>query len=151
MSEIKVVCLLCFICLFSSCKQPIDERITNIESSVSNIELMISGIKSADRNIQPRYQIIQSTIAAKGTFKLDAYTGDVFQMVLNKNDESVWRKLNRNGHYSNDHVIENRINYSIFTSTIALRHTYLINVNTGATWQIFRDTDTGKSFFGAIF
>jgi len=30
---------------------------------------------------------------------------------------------------------DRRVNYQLFTSGIALRYTFLMNVNTGATWQ----------------
>jgi PBP1b-binding outer membrane lipoprotein LpoB len=30
----------------------------------------------------PRYQIVQSTIAARGTYKVDTYEGKVYQLVL---------------------------------------------------------------------
>ena len=34
-----------------------------------------------------------------------------------------------------------KVNYQVFTSDLAVRMTYLINVNTGASWQLAADEE----------
>ena len=90
--------------------------------------------------LESRYELIQSTIGAKGTYRLDKYTGDVHQMVVNKNEDKAWKAIGRLPH-SLDVKREAKVNYQLFTSGLAMRFTYLININTGATWQLVEDQD----------
>lgn len=98
----------------------------------------------------PRFIIIQSTIAAKATFKLDSYTGDVYQLVANKDNNEAWQILKRMQGSSEDTRYPNSRNYNLFVSTLAIRFTYLINVNTGATWEFVIDPKTQEDFFAPI-
>jgi hypothetical protein len=101
----------------------------------------------------PRYEIIQSTLAAKGTFRLDTYSGDVCQLQSDGNKSEAWFKLRRIPAIMQgvDSTIEGRSNYHLFLSTIAMRFTYLINVNTGATWELVEDQQTREDYFSPIF
>ena len=101
-------------------------------------------------NRQPRFVIVQSTLAAKGTYKLDSYTGDVYQMVQSANGYETWEKLRRQVHSQSDSKFENTNNYSLFVSALAMRFTYLINTNTGATWQLVQDSKNEANFFTPI-
>lgn len=40
--------------------------------------------------------------------------------------------------------------YEIITSSIALRETYLLDKETGDTWILYEDNDTGRVFWGTI-
>jgi len=102
------------------------------------------------KSIAPRYQIVQSTIAARGTYKVDTYEGSVYQLVVDKNNNETWELLRRIGNENNDNQVHGQRNYEIFLSTIAMRFTYLINLNTGATWQLVQDPNTEENFFSAI-
>ena len=81
-----------------------------------------------------RYEIIQSEIAAKWTFRLDRFTGRVSQLVTTKDGDYTWEEL----------VVVNRVpvvqparaRYQLFTSGIAARFTFLIDTDTGTTWQL---------------
>lgn len=42
-----------------------------------------------------RYDVIQSQLAAKWTFRLDRFTGRVWQLVKTQNDENTWDFLTR--------------------------------------------------------
>jgi len=101
----------------------------------------------------PRYEIIQSVLAAQGTYRLDLYTGDVCQMQSDGSKSEVWHKLRRIPVLlqGQDKTIDGRPNYHLFLSTIAMRFTYLINVNTGTTWQLFEDQQTKEVYFGPVF
>lgn len=85
--------------------------------------------------LESRYELIQSPLAAKGTYRLDKYTGAVHQIVKTKDDDTVWQEIPRRKHFL-DRRVEGKVNYELFTSGLAMRFTYLMNVNTGATWQL---------------
>jgi hypothetical protein len=117
------------------------------EDITSNIHRDNSLLNASYR---PRYSIIQSTLAAKGTYKLDSYTGDVYQMVLAAGGRETWQKLSRQPHSTPDTQFDNTNNYILFLSPLAMRFTYLMNVNTGATWQLVQDPQTEENFFSSI-
>jgi hypothetical protein len=86
-----------------------------------------------------RYEVIQSTLAARWTFRLDRVCGNVSQMVTTKNEGMSFEnmlilglpKCNPDG----------KVRYQLFTSGIAARHTFLMNTDTGKTWQIQSSKD----------
>ena len=80
-----------------------------------------------------RCQIIQSEPAARITLKIDKYTGHVFQLVRGSKGLS-WQLIMAEKH-PEDNATPNQVNYQVFTSGLAVRMTYLLNVNTGATWR----------------
>lgn len=83
-----------------------------------------------------RFEFLQSEVAAKITLRLDKYSGTVSQMIQSKDgDRYFWQELPRRAH-SLDRRVDGRVNYQLFTSGLAARFTYLMNVNTGATWQL---------------
>jgi hypothetical protein len=81
-----------------------------------------------------RYQIIQSELAAKWTFRLDRICGSVSQLVSTKDESLGWQAMpidklppcQPNG----------RPSYQLFTSGLAVRHTFLMNTSTGKTWTL---------------
>jgi hypothetical protein len=135
---------------FISCNTKPNPRQDGLQDSVKqNISPDRSVIRQLNRG--PRYSIHQSAIAAKGTYKLDSYEGDVYQMVEDRNKNSAWEKLRKLPVYgSQDSTVEGRPNYQLFLSTIAMRFTYLINVNTGQTWELVEDPQTSEEFFSPI-
>lgn len=86
-----------------------------------------------------RYQIVQSELVAKITFKIDKYTGETFQLVKGENG-LTWQAIETQRH-TQDETNINKVNYQIFTSGLAVRMTFLLNVNTGVTWQLSEDSD----------
>ena len=81
-----------------------------------------------------RFEIVQSELAAKWTFRLDRFTGHVAQLVRTPSDENTWEEMTivalpEIGSLS-------RPRFQIFTSGIAARHTFLIDTDTGQTWVI---------------
>ena len=85
--------------------------------------------------LDARYEFVQSQISVRGTYKLDKYSGAVYQIVTTKDGDIGWQEI-----YKKNHPLDKRtdgmVNYQIFTSGISFRFTFLINVNTGATWQL---------------
>ena len=88
--------------------------------------------------VDGRYEIVQSQLAARWTFKLDRYTGEVAQLVLNAEKENTWEKV----------LVQDlpkvatpsRPRFQIFTSGIAAKHTFLLDANTGKTWTLLIDS-----------
>lgn len=89
-------------------------------------------------NSGARFEILQSSLAARWTFKLDRYTGRVWQSVRTKEDENAWEEMP---------VVDlpkaqstARPKYQLFSSGIAARYTFLLDSDTGKTWTVI----TGK-------
>ena len=72
-----------------------------------------------------RYEIIQSELAAKWTFKLDRFSGTVYQLFKTDDDRNTWEKIPS----ENFPKIANpsKPRFALFTSGIAARHTFLID------------------------
>lgn len=87
-----------------------------------------------------RFEIVQSTISAKGTYRVDRFRGNVFQLVQTQGGGLTWDLIPRGAHPV-DKVTDGQANYQFFTSGIAMKCTYLLNVNTGATWELVADKD----------
>jgi hypothetical protein len=88
---------------------------------------------------QSRYEIIQSTLAARWTFRLDKVCGNVGQMVKTKADGITWEPMVIVSLPNCQPDGKNR--YQLFTSGLAARHTFLLNTATGKTWQIRATSD----------
>jgi|SRR5579872_166928 len=89
-----------------------------------------------------RFEIVQSEIAARWTFRLDRFTGHVSQLVTPADGRSAWENMV---------VIDlppasapSHAKFQIFTSGISARHTFLIDVETGKTWVIVSNKTTDK-------
>ena len=137
--------------LATSCNTAQKEQLNQINSSILELKSELNKTQEISlKSSSPRYQIVQSSIAARGTYKVDTYKGNVYQLVVDKNNNETWELLKRTGNSNNDNQVNGQRNYEIFLSTLAMRFTYLINLNTGATWQLVQDPDTEENFFSAI-
>jgi hypothetical protein len=89
-----------------------------------------------------RFEIVQSTIAARATFRLDRYTGRIWELAKTKDDDNVWQETR----VFDRPLIQapNRPRFQIFTSGLALRHTFLIDGDTGKTWVLVSAKDKDK-------
>lgn len=85
-----------------------------------------------------RFEIVQSELAARWTFRLDRFTGHVAQLVRTKDDDNAWEEMEVTGLTAQQS--ETRPRFQIFTSGLAAKHTYLIDGDTGRTWVLV----TGK-------
>ncbi len=81
-----------------------------------------------------RFEILQSELAARWTFRLDRFTGRVAQLARTKDDDNTWEEME---------VIERpamsaptRARFQLFSSGLAAKYTLLIDTDTGQTWQI---------------
>jgi hypothetical protein len=90
-----------------------------------------------------RFEIVQSTIAARLTLRVDRYAGVTYQMMQLPDSMVVWQPMIRLPHREPDVRVASRANYQVFTSGHGLTFTFLINANTGATWQLKEDPKQG--------
>jgi hypothetical protein len=89
-----------------------------------------------------RFEIVQSPLAARWTFRLDRYAGRVWQFVTTQDANSTWQEM----------VVidlpklqaQTRPRYQIFTSGLAARHTFLIDSETGKTWVLAKAMRTNS-------
>jgi hypothetical protein len=79
-----------------------------------------------------RFEIIQSELAAKWTFRLDRFTGQVAQLAETKDGAQTWEQMQVIGLPNTTAPATAR--FQIFTSGITTRHTFLIDTDTGKTW-----------------
>lgn len=87
-----------------------------------------------------RFEVVQSHLTAKWTFLLDKYTGNVFQLVKTKDDEMSWEKMKV--YDLPAPKADLKVRYQIFTSGLAARHTFLLNIETGDTWLLVTGKDS---------
>jgi hypothetical protein len=81
-----------------------------------------------------RFEIVQSLLAAKWTFRLDRFTGHVAQLVRTKEDDNAWEEMEVTG-LPTLHAPA-RPRFQIFTSGLAVKHTFLIDTDIGKTWVV---------------
>jgi hypothetical protein len=89
-----------------------------------------------------RYQVVQSLILAKLTFRLDRFTGATWQFAKKAGDGYTWQQIRRID-VINDTKLNSKVIYQIFLSAIRALVTVLINTNTGASWVITEDPKEG--------
>jgi len=86
-----------------------------------------------------RFEVLQSTLAARWTFRLDRYTGRIWQLVKTTDDENTWEEMRV---FERSQIQSpTRPRFQLFTSGLAARHTFLLDGDTGRTWVVV----TGKS------
>ena len=98
-----------------------------------------------------RFEVLQSTLAARWTFKIDRFTGRVWQLTKNKDDDNIWEEMK---------VIDRpsisaptRPRFQLFTSGLAARHTFLLDGDSGKTWLVVsgkrKETDGSETDYNA--
>jgi hypothetical protein len=89
-----------------------------------------------------RFEIVQSTLAAKATFRLDRHTGRVWELAKTKDDDTVWQETRV---YDRPQIQASaRPRFQVFTSGLALRHTFMIDGDTGKTWLLVTGKEKDK-------
>ena len=97
-----------------------------------------------------RYEIVQSELGARYTFKIDKYTGYVKQLVKSDDDSVTWQSIILIDSSKTEDQQNNKVNYQIFTSGLGARFTFLINIKTGDTWQLTEVDDMGYLYWSPI-
>jgi hypothetical protein len=106
------------------------------QSEITDVHQLTSAIPGA------RFEIIQSELAAKWTFRLDRFSGHVWQLVKTKDDDDAWEAMRIVGLP----VIANPSTprFQIFSSGIAVKFTFLIDTVSGQTWTLTTLTNKGR-------
>lgn len=89
-----------------------------------------------------RFELIQSSIVAKWTFRLDKYTGRVWNIVTTKDERNAWEEMQILGAIKLSPPFHSR--FQLFTSGIAARHTFLLDTDTGKSWVVVTSTRKAK-------
>jgi hypothetical protein len=106
--------------------------------------------------VDSRFEIISTTSRLKATLKLDKYTGEVYELVKNKDlnttkdEQYAWQLTKRHAHPRDKDQAPNEVNYQIYTTGEVVPYTYLINVKTGATWLLAREVGKEESYWYPI-
>lgn len=119
-----------------------------IQSTIACWGQDISLHQSSTISDNSRFQIVQSELGVRYTFNIDKYTGSVF-LLVEGTDGITWKLIEAELQAYNEKK-ENQINYQLFTSGIGVRYTFLMNVNTGITWQLVEDPVTKNLFWAKI-
>lgn len=85
-----------------------------------------------------RFEVLQSELAAKWTFRLDRFTGHVAQLVRTQDDDNTWEEMRVIGLPAVS--APSRPRFQLFASGLAARYMFLIDTDTGKTWVVV----TGK-------
>lgn len=85
-----------------------------------------------------RFEIVQSQLSARWTFRLDRFTGQVAQLVRTRDDDTSWEQMAVDGLPTA--TAPSRPRFQIFTSGIAARHTFLLDTDTDRTWRVVTGT-----------
>ena len=98
-----------------------------------------------------RYEIVQSERGARYTFKIDKFTGEVYELVKKDDDKLGWQSVILIDLSKSEDQKDNKVNYQVFISGLGARYIFLININNGQTLQLTEDTDSGASYWMPIF
>jgi hypothetical protein len=114
-----------------------------LPTAVKAQEMPIPPHSSSTLAPNARYEIVQSHLAAKWTFRLDRVCGFVSQLVKTPDGGAAWEAM----------LIEKRpkcvedsvSHYQLFASSLAARHTFLMNTDTGTSWVLTTHINRDKS------
>jgi hypothetical protein len=90
-----------------------------------------------------RYEVVQSHLAAKWTFRLDRFCGLVSQFVRATNGDVTWEAMPIEKRPTC--VMDGKIHYQLFSSSLAARHTFLMNTDTGTSWLLTTRVNRDKT------
>jgi hypothetical protein len=90
-----------------------------------------------------RFEIVQSSLVARQTFKLDNATGRVWAQVTDNNGDFSWESVPVDGLPSVDKPMPR---FQIFCSGMGARWCFLIDAWTGETWLFVTTADGGYKF-----
>jgi hypothetical protein len=89
----------------------------------------------------PRFEIIQSSIAARYTFKLDRVTGRIRQLVRNTDGDLSWEPMTVSNPPKGPNAAPH---FQIFLSGIAARNSFLLDSVSGQVWVLTQNTVPAK-------
>lgn len=86
-----------------------------------------------------RFEVVQSELAARWTFRLDKKCGHVGQLVSTEGSGVAWQEMQVLGLPTCPAT--SGLHYQIFTSGLAARHTFLIDTISGRSWILAQTGD----------
>ena len=89
-----------------------------------------------------RFEIVQSSILARLMFRLDRHTGRTEQFVTTNDGGYAWQTVYREN-ADNDQSDSAKPHYQIFISGTLAKQTLLMNTDTGVSWYIAEDPESG--------
>jgi len=81
-----------------------------------------------------RFEIVQSALGARWTFLLDRFSGRVSQYVSTADNDVTWEEMEVIGRPAIQTAAKPR--FQIFTSALGARFIFLLDTETGSTWQV---------------
>lgn len=111
-----------------------------LSSSISPALAELRVHQSTTSPSDARFQIIQSPLAVRWTFRLDRYTGRVYQLVKTKRNGLAWQRMPVVGNPQSSKPMKPK--FVLFTSGLAVRNTFLMNSDSGQTWRLTKSLDT---------
>jgi hypothetical protein len=99
--------------------------------------------------VDARFELVQSSVAARLTLRFDRISGIASQLMIRPDSSFAWQPIFRLPHVEPDTRVSGRPNYQLFTSGLGMTYTFMLNVHTGATWQLKEDPARGW-FWDAI-
>lgn len=84
-----------------------------------------------------RFEVIQSSLAAKWTFRIDKFSGRVWQYVRTRDDDNVWEEML----VLPKPITSTRPKFQIYLSGLAAKFTFLIDNDSGKTWVLTTSKD----------
>lgn len=112
--------------------------------AVSAIAQNIEYKSQATSLVGGRYEIIMSDVVLKHSFKVDKFLGQVYLLVKKEDGGITWEKMIKDVAFNNP-ILSDKINYQLYMSGISIKYTFLINVNSGAVWQLVEDNSDKKN------
>ena len=99
---------------------------------------------STTGNSSDRYEIIQSELAAKNTFRVDRFCGSVSELVVDDQGLNHWQNMPIDAKPAC--MADCRPHYQLFTSGLAIKFSFLMNTASGMTWLLVVDDKSVRSW-----
>lgn len=99
--------------------------------------------------IDAGFELLQSPLGAKTTLRINRITGQTNQLVAGAGGRAEWEGA-INGPDDPAGSSQGRLTYYAFSSGLAARWTFLMNVRTGATWQLTEDVESKRLFWKRV-
>jgi hypothetical protein len=90
-----------------------------------------------------RYEIAQSQWAGVHTLKLDRFSGQVDELINAMDGSMLWKRMQNDALPAADKP--NRAHFQLFNSGLAAKNTFLLDTDTGRTWQLVQGVDKDGS------
>jgi hypothetical protein len=107
--------------------------VTLIPTATLKAQDVNNDARTSSYPVNGRYEILQSALAARWTFKLDRFTGNISMLVHDKNNDFTWDAmpvLNKGAGQ------DTRPHFQIYLSGISALFSFMVDTDTGRTWQL---------------